>query len=92
MPIDPHATRQSQQRGHPTKVVPDDCRVQDEASRDTGLFLRSIALPVNEVLDATAAASQVQDPPGSVDRTTVDDLRRRRDRTLGRQRIEMNSL
>ncbi|RXN19324.1 hypothetical protein ROHU_025778 [Labeo rohita] len=66
----------------------DESGIQNEPPGDPRTFLRTVALPIDEVLGATAPGSRVKDPPDGVRRTTVNDPDRGRSSDLGRQRGE----
>ena len=63
--------------------VRDETDVHDEASRDPGPLLRTIPLPVHQILDPTSMA---EESPDSKHRTAVDELRGGRGRNGRSQR------
>jgi len=69
-----------------TAEILDKGRIQNLAVRDPRPLLRPIALPVHQVLEATATAAYVQEPPDRVGRVVVNDPGRRRSRGRRRQR------
>ena len=57
--------------------ITDERRIQDVPSRDPAPLLRAIALPVHEVLETPAPASNLQQTPDGVRFRTTDKARRR---------------
>ena len=66
--------------------VREETEVHDEASRDPGALLRTVPLPVHQILDPTYTAAGVEETPDSKHRTSVDELRGRRGRNGRSQR------
>ena len=62
------------------------------APGNPGPFLRTIALPIHEVLDPTTTATDVQQPPDRVGWVIIDDPRGRRSRSRQRQRTVRDGL
>ena len=66
--------------------VRDKAGVHDEASWDPGALLRTVPLPVHQILDPTSTAAGAEETPDGEHRTPVDELRGRRGRKGRSQR------
>ena len=66
--------------------VRDKAGVHDEASWDPGALLRTVPLPVHQILDPTSTAAGAEETPDGEHRTPVDELRGRRGRNGRSQR------
>ncbi|RXN25309.1 hypothetical protein ROHU_021582 [Labeo rohita] len=66
----------------------DESWIQDEPPGNPRPLLRTVTLPVDEILGATAPRARIKDSPDGIRRTTVNDPGRRWGRNLGRQRRE----
>ena len=66
----------SQGLGMPAAEVSDEGGIQDVTRRPPAPFLRTVALPVHEVLEAPTPPTHVQQPPHRVDLRALDDARR----------------
>ena len=66
----------SQGLGMPAAEVSDEGGIQDVTRRPPAPLLRTVALPVHEVLEAPTPPTHVQQPPHRVDLRALDDARR----------------
>ena len=66
--------------------VRDETGVHDEGSRDPGELLRTVPLPIHQILDPMSTAAGAEETPDSKHRTSVGELRGRRGRNRMSQR------